>query len=113
MAKPYPKINGSLPGPRAAAIIARDEKVMSQNYSKDYPLVAARGENALIEDVDGNRFLDFGTGIAVTATGHSHPKVVQAVKDQAERFLHMCYTDFYYDNLIKLGERLEIGRAHV
>ncbi len=106
MAKPYPRINGPLPGPKAAAIIARDEKVMSQNYSKDYPLVAARGENALIEDVDGNRFLDFGTGIAVTATGHSHPKVVQAVKDQAEKFIHMCYTDFYYDNLITLGERL-------
>ena len=106
MAKPYPKINGALPGPKAAAIIARDEQVMSQNYSKDYPLVAARGENALIEDVDGNRFLDFGTGIAVTATGHSHPKVVQAVKDQAEKFIHMCYTDFYYDNLITLGERL-------
>ena len=106
MAKPYPRINGALPGPKAAAIIARDEQVMSQNYSKDYPLVAARGENALIEDVDGNRFLDFGTGIAVTATGHSHPKVVQAVKDQAEKFIHMCYTDFYYDNLITLGERL-------
>jgi len=104
--KPYPQINGKLPGPKAQAIIARDESVMSQNYSKDYPLVAARGENALVEDVDGNRFLDFGTGIAVAATGHSHPKVVQAIKEQAERFLHMCYTDFYYDNLIKLGERL-------
>jgi len=106
MAKPYPKINGSLPGPNAAAIVARDAQVMSQNYSKDYPLVAARGEGAMVEDVDGNRFLDFGTGIAVAGTGHSHPKVVQAIKDQADRFLHMCYTDFYYDNLIRLGERL-------
>ncbi len=106
MAKPYPKINGPLPGPKAAASIARDAKVMSQNYSKDYPLVAARGLGALVEDVDGNAFLDFGTGIAVAGTGHSHPKVVQAIKDQADRFLHMCYTDFYYDNLIQLGERL-------
>jgi 4-aminobutyrate aminotransferase len=106
MAKNYPHLATPLPGPRAKAMIERDSRVMSQNYSKDYPLVAVRGEGAMIEDADGNRFLDFGTGIAVTATGHSHPKVVEAIKAQADKFIHMCYTDFYYDNLITLGERL-------
>jgi 4-aminobutyrate aminotransferase len=106
LSKNYPFHATAIPGPRAKAIIARDERVMSQNYSKDYPLVAARGEGAMVEDVDGNRFLDIGTGIAVAATGHSHPKVVAAIKAQAEKFIHMCYTDFYYDNLITLGERL-------
>ncbi len=106
MAKNYPHLAMPLPGPKAKAMIERDARVMSQNYSKDYPLVAARGEGVVIVDVDGNRFLDFGTGIAVTATGHSHPKVVDAIKKQAETFIHMCYTDFYYDNLITLGERL-------
>ncbi len=106
MAKSYPHFVTPLPGPRAQAIIARDQRVMAQNYGKDYPLVAARGAGAMVEDVDGNRFLDFGAGIAVVSTGHSHPKVVAAIKDQADKFIHMCYTDFYYDNLIQLGERL-------
>ena len=106
MAKNYPHFETQLPGPKAKAIIARDERVMAQNYSKDYPLVAARGAGAMVEDVDGNRFLDFGAGIAVVSTGHSHPKVVAAIKEQADKFIHMCYTDFYYDNLIQLGERL-------
>jgi 4-aminobutyrate aminotransferase len=106
MAKSYPHIVTELPGPRAKAIIERDVRVMSQNYGKDYPLVAARGCGAMVEDVDGNRFLDFGAGIAVVATGHSHPEVVAAIKAQADRFIHMCYTDFYYDNLIALAEAL-------
>jgi len=106
VAKNYPFHATGIPGPKAKAIIERDERVMAQNYSKDYPLVAARGEGAMVEDVDGNRFLDFGAGIAVVSTGHSHPKVVAAIKDQADKFIHMCYTDFYYDNLIQLGERL-------
>jgi 4-aminobutyrate aminotransferase len=106
MAKEYPRIVTELPGPRAKALIARDQAAMSQNYGKDYPLVAARGSGAMIEDVDGNRFLDFGAGIAVVATGHSHPDVVAAIRDQADRFLHMCYTDFYYESLIELAEKL-------
>ena len=106
MAKSYPHLVTELPGPRAKAIIERDLRVMAQNYSKDYPLVAARGAGAMVEDVDGNRFLDFGAGIAVVATGHSHPEVVAAIKAQADRFIHMCYTDFYYDNLIALAEGL-------
>jgi 4-aminobutyrate aminotransferase len=106
MAKDYPHLVTPLPGPRAQAIIERDRRVMSQNYGKDYPLVASRGAGAMVEDVDGNRFLDFGAGIAVVATGHSHPEVVAAVKAQAEKFIHMCYTDFYYDNLVELAEGL-------
>jgi 4-aminobutyrate aminotransferase len=106
MAKDYPRIVTELPGPRAKALIARDEAAMSQNYGKDYPLVAGRGRGAMVEDVDGNRFLDFGAGIAVVATGHSHPEVVAAIKEQADLFLHMCYTDFYYEGLIELAEKL-------
>jgi 4-aminobutyrate aminotransferase len=97
---------GTLPGPRTRAIIDRDRRVMSQNFSKDYPLVVERGEGVSITDVDGNVFLDFGSGVAVASTGHRHPKVVEAIRQQADRFLHMCYTDFYYDNLIQLAERL-------
>ena len=106
MAKDYPHLVTGLPGPRAKAVIDRDSRVMAQNYSKDCPLVAVRGSGAMVEDVDGNRFLDFGAGIAVVATGHSHPRVVAAIKDQADRFIHMCYTDFYYDNLVALAEGL-------
>jgi 4-aminobutyrate aminotransferase len=83
---------------------------MSQNFAKDYPLVAARGQGAMVEDPDGNRYLDFAAGIAVVASGHSHPEVVAAIQAQAERFLHMCATDFYYDNIVELAERLT-GRA--
>jgi 4-aminobutyrate aminotransferase len=106
MPKDYPHFVTPPPGPKARAVIERDQRVMSQNYGKDYPLVAERGYGACVVDVDGNRYLDFGAGIAVVATGHSHPRVVQAIKEQADRFIHMCYTDFYYDNLIQLAERL-------
>jgi 4-aminobutyrate aminotransferase len=106
MAKDYPNITVPPPGPRARAIIERDLKVMSQNYKKDYPLVAARGRGPMVEDVDGNRYLDFAAGIAVVATGHCHPEVVAAIKDQAERFHHMCATDFFYDSVVSLAEGL-------
>jgi 4-aminobutyrate aminotransferase len=106
MAKDYPKITVPPPGPRARAVIERDLAVMSQNYKKDYPLVAERGRGPMVEDVDGNRYLDFAAGIAVVATGHCHPEVVSAIKDQAERFHHMCATDFYYDSVVSLGEGL-------
>jgi 4-aminobutyrate aminotransferase len=79
---------------------------MSQNYRKDYPLVAARGLGPVVEDADGNRYLDFAAGIAVVATGHCHPEVVTAIKAQAERLLHICATDFYYENLVALAEGL-------
>jgi 4-aminobutyrate aminotransferase len=94
------------PGPKAQAIIARDARWTSTSYIKEYPLVVARGLGAMVEDVDGNRFLDFMAGIAVTATGHSHPSVVKAVQDAAARFLHICGTDFYYEPMALLCERL-------
>jgi len=101
-----PDIRTSLPGPNAQAIIARDAKAVSTSYTRDYPLVIARGEGAYVEDVDGNVFLDCTAGIAVTATGHSHPDVVRAITDQAQRFLHMSGTDFYYELQVQLGEAL-------
>jgi len=106
MSRDYPRITVTPPGPRAQAVIERDARVMSQNYRKDYPLVAERGSGVVVEDVDGNRYLDFAAGIAVVATGHSHPRVVEAVKAQADRFLHMCATDFYYENVVALAEGL-------
>jgi 4-aminobutyrate aminotransferase len=101
-----PNLITPLPGPKAQAIVERDAKVLSPSYTRTYPLVIARGEGAMVEDVDGNRFLDMNAGIAVVATGHSHPRVVEAVKRQAEKFLHMSGTDFYYENMVELAERL-------
>lgn len=99
-----PKLITPLPGPKAKALIERDAKVVSTSYTRDYPFVIARGEGAVVEDVDGNRFLDCAAGIAVNSTGHSHPQVVQAIIDQAQKFLHMSGTDFYYEPQVRLGE---------
>lgn len=99
-----PNIITSLPGPKAKALIERDARAVSPSYTRDYPFVMARGEGAVVEDVDGNLFLDCAAGIAVSSTGHSHPEVVQAIVDQAQKFLHMSGTDFYYEPQIKLGE---------
>ena len=101
-----PHLVTSLPGPRAAAWIARDDQVISPSYTRIYPLVAARGWGCTLEDVDGNLFLDFTAGIAVNTTGHAHPEVVQAISDQASRLIHMSGTDFYYSPEIELAERL-------
>jgi 4-aminobutyrate aminotransferase len=106
MAKNYPHIVTPPPGPKALAIIAQDERYASTSYIKEYPLVVARGEGAMIEDVDGNRYLDFMAGIAVASTGHSHPKVVAAIEAQARKFLHICSTDFYYEGFSAVCERL-------
>lgn len=102
----YPRIVLPPPGPNARALIARDDRVMSQNFRKDYPLVVSHGRGPMVEDVDGNRYLDFAAGIAVTATGHCHPEVVAAIRAQTERFLHMCATDFFYENVVALAEGL-------
>ena len=99
-----PLIKTALPGPKAKAIIERDGKVVSTSYTRGYPFVMARGAGAMVEDVDGNRFLDCAAGIAVTSTGHSHPAVVAAIVDQAQKFLHMSGTDFYYEPQVQLGE---------
>src|SRR6266705_402138 len=101
-----PKLRTSLPGPKARAIIERDAQFISSSYTRSYPLVVARGEGALVEDVDGNRFLDCSAGIAVVATGHCHPHVVEAIQRQAARLIHMSGTDFYYKSMMDLAEKL-------
>ena len=95
-----------LPGPNAKSIIERDAQFVSPSYTRDYPLVAKRGNGAMIEDVDGNTFLDFAAGIAVCATGHCHPDVVAAIQKQAAELIHMSGTDFYYESMPQLAERL-------
>jgi 4-aminobutyrate aminotransferase len=102
----YPRIVTPPPGPAAKAIIDRDEAWTSTSYIKEYPLAIAGGSGAMCEDVDGNRYIDFMAGIAVTSTGYNHPKVVAAIQDAAARFLHICGTDFYFDGFARLAERL-------
>jgi 4-aminobutyrate aminotransferase len=101
-----PQIHTALPGPKAKAIIERDHAVTSPSYTRGYPLVIERGDGAIVTDVDGNQFLDFNAGIAVVAAGHSHPKLIEAVRRQAEKFLHYSGTDFYYENMVQLAEKL-------
>src|SRR6478672_3562611 len=101
-----PDIKTALPGPKAKAIIDRDRQFVSPSYTRDYPFVIARGEGAVVEDVDGNRFLDCAAGIAVNSTGVSHPDVVKAISEQAAKFIHMSGTDFYYEPQVRLAEEL-------
>jgi len=101
-----PRIVVPPPGPRARAVIERDRAVVSQNFKKDYPFVIERAYGPVVEDPDGNTYLDFAAGIAVVATGHCHPEVVQAIKAQADRYLHICATDFYDENVVALAEGL-------
>ncbi len=103
---PVPSVRTPLPGPKAQALLDRDAEYVSPSYTRVYPLVVARGSGAVIEDVDGNRFLDLTAGIAVTAAGHCHPEVVAAIQDQAAKLIHMSGTDFYYQPQIDLAERL-------
>ncbi|MDZ7949538.1 acetyl ornithine aminotransferase family protein [Nostoc sp. DedQUE09] len=103
-----PRLVTSLPGPRAQAIVQRDRAVTSPSYTRDYPLVVSRGQGCMVEDVDGNVFLDMTAGIAVTATGHAHPEVVKAIQEQSARLLHMSGTDFYYEPMVELAEQLAI-----
>ena len=101
-----PHIVTELPGPRAREVIARDRARVSTSYTRDYPFVIAKGRGAVVEDVDGNVFLDCTAGIAVASTGHAHPDVVQAITEQAQKFLHMSGTDFYYELQARLGEEI-------
>jgi 4-aminobutyrate aminotransferase len=101
-----PSIVTKLPGPKAKALIEKDERYVSQHYKKDYPLVVEEASGMVVTDPDGNRFLDFAAGIAVCATGHCHPKVVAAIREQAGKLLHMCPTDFYTRPVAELAERL-------
>ena len=101
-----PRIVGPLPGPLAASWLRRDDAVMSPSYTRAYPLVVRRAKGSMIEDLDGNRFLDYTAGIAVTAAGHCHPRVVAAIRKQAGRLVHMSGTDFYYTPQVLLAEKL-------
>ena len=101
-----PHIKTALPGPKAKALIDRDAAAVSPSYTRTYPFVMERGSGAMVEDVDGNRFLDCAAGIAVNSTGHSHPAVVKAITEQAQKFLHMSGTDFYYEPQVRLAEEL-------
>ena len=101
-----PKLVGTLPGPKARAAVEADERLISPSYTRSYPLVAKRGRGIRVEDVDGNEFLDFAAGIAVTSTGHCHPEVVAAIQKQAAELIHISGTDFYNEPLTDLAERL-------
>jgi 4-aminobutyrate aminotransferase len=103
---PAPYIQSPFPGPLAKAYAARDDRVSSPSYTRDYPLVVKRAVGSVVEDVDGNRFLDFAAGIAVCATGHCHPKVVAAIEEQARSLLHICGSDFYYPSMVEVMEKL-------
>jgi len=101
-----PKIKTALPGPNAKRVLAGDDKYISPSYTRSYPLVAKSGRGIVVTDVDGNEFFDFSAGIAVTSTGHCHPEVVAAIQKQAGELIHMSGTDFYYESMITLAERL-------
>jgi len=101
-----PRLVTPLPGPEARRILRLDQRFVSPSYTRDYPLVARMGRGAMVEDVDGNIFLDFAAGIAVCATGHCHPEVVAAIQKQAGELIHMSGTDFYYSRMVELAEKL-------
>src|SRR5207244_12247664 len=106
MKRDYPRIVVPPPGPKAKAIVERQNRWSSTSYPKEYPLAIARGERAMVEDVDGNRYLDFMAGIAVASTGYGHPTVIRAIQDAAAKFLHICGSDFYFESFAALCERL-------
>jgi 4-aminobutyrate aminotransferase len=99
-----PKLN--VPGPKAQAIIERDKKVISSSYPRGYPFVMDHGKGVEVWDPDGNRFIDFMSGIAVLSTGHANPRVVKAVQEAAEKFLHIS-SDFYHEGWVRLSEKLD------
>jgi 4-aminobutyrate aminotransferase len=101
-----PKVKTQLPGPLAQKVVAEDDRVISPSYTRSYPMVAKSGRGIRVTDVDGNEFLDFAAGIAVNSTGHCHPEVVKAIQNQAGELIHMSGTDFYYEHMIKLADRL-------
>jgi len=101
-----PHLKTELPGPNARRVLEGDKKYLSPSYTRSYPLVAKRGRGVVVEDVDGNEFLDFSAGIAVVSTGHCHPEVVSAIQKQAGELIHMSGTDFYYESMVTLAQRL-------
>jgi 4-aminobutyrate aminotransferase len=101
-----PKLKTALPGPNAKKVVADDDRLVSPSYTRSYPMVAKSGRGLRVTDVDGNEFLDFAAGIAVNSTGHCHPEVVKAIQDQAAELIHISGTDFYYEHMTSLAERL-------
>jgi 4-aminobutyrate aminotransferase len=101
-----PNIKGAVPGPNAKRVLDGDERIISPSYTRSYPFVAKRGRGVIVTDIDGNDFLDFSSGIAVTSTGHCHPDVVAAIQKQAGELIHMSGTDFYYESLVTLADWL-------
>ena len=105
-ARKFAKVEGKLPGPKGAVTVKRTAKYISPSFARFYPLVVDSAHGCLVRDIDGNQFIDFASGIAVLSTGSTHSKVVQAIKKQSEKFVHFSYTDFYYNNLVELSDRL-------
>jgi len=102
----YPKMVVRPPGPKARAVVKRDSATISPSYTRYYPLVVDSGNNCIVKDVDGNEYIDFNSGLACLNVGHNHPKVVKAIKSQCDKFLHYSNTDFYYQETVKLAEKL-------
>jgi 4-aminobutyrate aminotransferase len=102
-----PRIVVEPPGPKAREILERDSKFIMQSFTRWYPLVVKRSYGSIVEDVDGNLYIDFNAGIAVLNVGHRHPKVVEAIKRQLEKFLHYSLTDFYYEEAVEAAEILD------
>ncbi len=102
----YPKIIVTPPGPKARELAQRDERVISQSFVRFYPLAIQSGKGCIIRDVDGNEYIDFNSGLVCLNVGHSHPKVVEAIKNQLDRFLHYSVTDFLYREVVDVAEKL-------
>jgi 4-aminobutyrate aminotransferase len=105
-ARQFAKVSSTLPGKKGAEVVEKTEKYLSPSISRFYPLVVESAHGSLVKDVDGNQFIDFASGIAVLSTGSTHPKVVEAIRRQSEKFVHYSYTDFYYENIVELSEKL-------
>ena len=102
----YPKIVVTPPGPKARELVKKDEKFISPSYGRFYPLVVESGKGCIVKDVDGNEYIDFNSGLVCMGVGHNHPKVVAAIKNQCDHFLHYSNTDFYYREVVDLAEKL-------
>ncbi len=102
----YPVINVTPPGPKARKIVEEDRDLIMQSFSRWYPVVVKSAEGVVVEDVDGNRYLDFNSGLVVVNVGHRHPRVVSAIKKQVEKLIHYSLTDFYYEEAVEAAKKL-------
>jgi len=103
----YPKIVVTPPGPKARELVKKDESLISSSYGRFYPLVIESGQGCVLRDVDGNEYIDFNSGLVCLNVGHNHPKVIEAIKKQCDKFLHYSNTDFYYNETVELAEKLK------